>query len=96
MGIKNKLITHADYNDDGDNDIIIINKNGIGSYLENIRGGYFQKMENNTIQVEKQPMIDLASHSSVLEKKITKKRSPRNKYISFEEAKAFAQNLNIK
>ena len=41
------LITHADFNDDGDNDIIIVKYNGNCDYYENMRGGYFQLIEKN-------------------------------------------------
>jgi hypothetical protein len=46
-GLGKKLITHADFNDDGDNDIIIVKYNGKCDYYENMRGGNFQLIEKN-------------------------------------------------
>lgn len=45
--IGEKLIAHADFNDDGDNDMIIVKNNGNCDYYENMRGGYFQLIEKN-------------------------------------------------
>ena len=47
LSSNSKLITHSDFNNDGDNDIIIIKDNGEGNYFENIRGGLFQQIKNN-------------------------------------------------
>lgn len=48
LGAGGKLITHADLNDDGDNDIIIVTLSGECHYYENLRGGYFQRLTKDT------------------------------------------------
>ena len=45
--LSSKLITHSDFNDDGDNDIIIVTISGECQYFENLREGYFQRIKED-------------------------------------------------
>ena len=43
------MITHADFNNDGDIDALIVKQNGRGILFENQRGGVFKKVAKKWI-----------------------------------------------
>ena len=52
---ENQLITHADFNNDGDIDALIVKQNGRGILFENQRGGVFKKVAKNGLENINQP-----------------------------------------